>query len=91
LLLDDFLEALLHFAAANKIVGNLVVKKITGTTAPSSFIGVGAASFVDDAELGSHLRSGTRRVYGNEEHASQNLLRTGSRGKSGTYAESSSD
>ena len=64
LLLDDFLETLLHFAGAHEVIGNLVVKEVTRHDRAQFGIGVGAAGFVDNAELGAHLGGRAGRVHG---------------------------
>ena len=64
LLLDDFLETLLHFTGAHEVVGDLVVKEIARHDRAQFGIGIGAAGFVNDAQLGAHLGGRAGRVHG---------------------------
>ncbi len=64
LLLDDFLETLLHFAGADEVVGDLIVEEIPWHDCAQLGISVGAAGFVHDAQLGAHLGSRAGRVHG---------------------------
>lgn len=61
--LNDFLKSLLQFSGCDEIGGNLIVEKVTRHYGSEFSIGAGAASFVNDAELCSHLGIGASRVY----------------------------